>query len=168
MVKRLLKLSALCLMILFTGQARADSFFVSENENIEDHIIPLIYVGNMEYYNRTETSAYTRQICEQLALEPKIIVTDDENLADYYIKPKLLQSKMEQINTENSRYSMSVALELWSKGGILINSEQQNRYIIIENSQNAQEIAQKLLTRLLKEAVNNMLLKIKNSELPIS
>jgi len=168
MITRLLKLSALCLLMFLSSMAKADSFFVAENQTAEDHIIPLIYVRNMEYYNHTYTAAYTKQISEQMTLEPKIIVTDDETLADYYVQPKLLQSKMEQISSENSRYSMSVALELWAKGGILINSEQQNRYIIIENSNDAQDIAQRLMVKLLREAVKNMLLKIKNSELPIN
>jgi hypothetical protein len=116
----------------------------------------------MEYYNHTKTSAYTGKINEQLSLEPNIITTDNEELADFYLVPKLLLSKIERINSENSRYSMSVALELWAKGGVLINTERQNRYIIIENSQNPQEIAKKLLLKLLEDAVNNLSLKIKN------
>ena len=36
----------------------------------------------MQYYNKTETAAYTTYISEYLALEPNVIVTDDEKVAD--------------------------------------------------------------------------------------
>ena len=168
MVKIFIKLSALITLMFLASGVRADSFLLSQAQILEkDHIIPLVYVENMEYYNHKTTAIYTKKITEQLSLEPKLIITDDKNLADYYLKPKLTQSKMEPINSENSRYSMSVVIELWSKGGIMIDEEQQNRYIIIENSQNPQKIAQKLLYKLLEQATNSLILKIKNDHLHI-
>jgi len=169
MVKAFLKLSVLLTLMFLASTVKADSFLLSELENSkEDHIIPLIYIDNMEYYNNKTTNAYTQKIAEQLSLEPKLIVTEDKSLADYFLKPKLIQSKIEPINSENSRYSMSVVVELWAKGGILIEKEQQNRYIIIEHSQNPQKIAKKLLNKLLEEAISNFILKIKNNQLHIS
>lgn len=168
MVKTFLKLSVLLVLIFLVSPAKADSFLLSEPNNIEqDHIIPLVYVDNMEYYNHTKTSAYTKKIIEQLSLEPKLIVTEDKNMADYLLKPKLIQSKIEPLNRENSRYSMSVAIELWKKNGALVETEQQSRYIIIENNQNPQKIAKKLLTKLLEATINNFILKIKNNQLHI-
>jgi len=166
MIKRLIKLSALSVLALWLNTAKADSFFISKIN--EDHIIPLVYIQSMEYYNGTKTSSYTPKIAEQLSLEPEIVITEDEKLADYYLLPKLLLSKIERINSENSKYSMSIALELWSKGGILISTEHQNRYIIIENTQNPQEIAKKLLLKLLETAVNSLSAKIKNNQLKLS
>lgn len=169
MVKTFLKLSVLLALMFLTSPAKADSFLLSEANQLEqDHIIPLIYVENMEYYNQKTTSAYTKKITEQLSLEPKLIITEDKSMADYFLKPKLVQSKIEPINSENSRYSMSVAIELWSKDGDLIEKEQQNRYIIIESDQNPQMIAKKLLIKLLDATINNFILKIKNNQLNIS
>ncbi len=166
---KLLKLSALVLLTIHCNLAYADSFFVSQQptkyaEN-GDHIIPLVYVKNMEYYNKRQTDAYTQKITEWLSFEPNMIITPNESMADYYLVPKLIKSKIEQINYENSRFSMSVGLELWSKGGILINKEQQNRYIIIENNEDTQQIAKKLVQKLLKEAVGNFAVKVKNNQL---
>lgn len=173
MVRRLLKLSVFCLLLCLTDMAKADSFFVSEvpveQQNIQDdHIIPLVYIKHMEYYNHTHTAAYTGKIAEMMSLEPKIIVTDNESMADYYLLPRLERSRIERINPESSRYSMSLSLELWSKGGILFDREEQNRYIIIENNADPQEIAQKLLIKLLQENIRNLSQKIKNNELPVS
>ena len=169
MVKTFLKLSVLLVLIFLTTPAKADSFLLPEiNSPKQDHIIPLVYIENMEYYNHATTSAYTKKIAEQLSLEPKLIVTEDKNLADYLLKPKLVQSKIEPINSENSHYSMSVAIELWSKDGDLIEREQQNRYIIIESPQNPQKIAKKLMIKLLDATINNLILKIKNNPLNIN
>jgi len=173
MAKKFLKLSVLVVLVFLIGTARADSFFIASlpgtqyTRQKQDKIIPLIFIKDMEYYNRTTTAAYTSQISEQLSLEPDIIITEDEAMADYYLQPKLLQAKVEKINVENSRFSMSVAVELWAKGGVLIDNERQNRYIIIDNKDDSQQIAKKMLLKLLSEAVNNIILKIKNNQLNI-
>ena len=168
MALKLLKLSALVLLTIYCNLARADSFFASydtpQYNSEDDHIIPLVYVKNLEYYNHRQTDIYTPQITEWLSFEPNMIITAKESMADYYLVPKLIKSKIEQINYEQSRFSMSVGLELWSKGGILINKERQNRYIIIENNEDTQQIAKKLLVKLLKEAVGNFSLKVKNNQ----
>lgn len=173
MAKKLIKLSVLLVLLLLIGTARADSFFMAslpDNRHIvqkQDKIIPLIFIKDMEYYNHTITPIYTETIAEQLSLEPEIIVTEDETTADYYLQPKLLQAKVEKMNMDNSRFSMSVVVELWAKGGVLIDSERQNRYIIINNDEDSQKIAKKMLLKLLSEAVNNIILKIKNKQLNI-
>ncbi len=119
-----------------------------------DSAIPLIYIKDIEFYNHKTSSLYTKKLSELLAFEPRVLVTENEELADYLLVPKLALSKIEPINAENSRYSMSVVVELQKKDGKLVDSEQQNRYIIIENSRDKQDIAQKLLAKLLEDAIN--------------
>lgn len=63
---------------------------------------------------------------------------------------------MEKIGQDNSRFSMSVAVELHKTNGIVVDSEQQNRYIIISHEQDTQEIAQKLMIKLLEDALDAM------------
>lgn len=118
-----------------------------------DSTIPLLYVDDIEYYNGSASSAFTGKITERLAFEPRILVTETRELADYFLKPRLLLSKIEPVNAENSRYSMSVVVELRKSDGSLVDSEEQNRYIIVNNNENMQETAQKLLTKLLEDAL---------------
>lgn len=118
-----------------------------------DSTIPLLYVDDIEYYNGSTSSAFTGKITEKLAFEPRILVTETRELADYFLKPRLLLSKIEPVNAENSRYSMSVVVELRKSDGSLVDSEEQNRYIIVNNNENMQETAQKLLTKLLEDAL---------------
>lgn len=155
-------LSAFCW--LFITPAKADSFLLSNIIDKQESIIPLVFIEDLEYYNHTKTAAFTQRITDKLSLEPQIIITDNEAMADYYIVPQLLQSKMAPLNQDTSRYSMSVKVELWSKGGILIDSATQNRYIVIENNENTQEIAKKLLIKLLDEALTELMFKFKEKQ----
>lgn len=168
MLKFFSKLSVFCWFCFWAIPAKADSFLLSQSdtENVaQEQIIPLIYVKNLEYYNHKKTSAYTQNIKDKLSLESKIIIIDDEKMADFYIVPQLLQSHMESFNQDVSRYSMSINVELWSKGGILIDNSSKTRYIVIESSENAQQVAKKLLIKLLDEALTELMHKIKNNQL---
>jgi hypothetical protein len=160
-------LSVICSLVLLTTAAKADSFLLADKSDIintsEEHIIPLVYIKELEFYNHKKTSAYTKRIADKLSLEPKIIITDNESMADFYIIPHLLQSKMEPMNQSVFRYNMSVKVEFWSKGGILIAGATQNRYIVIEDKENAQNIAKKLLIKLLDDSLEDLLYKIKNN-----
>lgn len=127
-----------------------------------DSSIPLIYIKDLEFFNQSTSSAYTSKIAEQLSFEPRVLVTENEELADYYIVPKLLLSKSEKIDEKNSRFSMSVVVELQRTNGIIVDAKEKNRYIIISAEQNTQEIAQKLLLKLLEEAINTMRQQLNN------
>jgi hypothetical protein len=81
-------------------------------------------------------------------------------MADYMVCPKLLISKIEPIDAENSRFSMSVVIELQQPDGDIVAKEQKNRYILIENIENTQKIAQKLIVKLLNEALDSLLAKV--------
>ncbi len=121
-----------------------------------DSSIPLVYIKDIEFFNSTASSAYTAKIAQQLSFEPRVLVTESKELADYYIIPKVLLAKSEKIDEKHSRFSMSVAVELQKINGIVVDKEEQNRYIIISNEQNTQKIAQKLLVKLLEEAISAM------------
>lgn len=121
-----------------------------------DSALPLIYIKDMEFFNQTTSSAYRDKITEHLSFEPRVLVTENKELADYYIVPKLLLSKSEKIDDTHSRFSMSVVVELQKTNGVLVNKETQNRYIIVSTNENTQEIAQKLLIRLIQDALDAM------------
>ena len=176
MVINLIKLSAFIALTFLFWAREADSFLLSGYNRNEvqyadnqssDFIIPLIFVENMQYYNNKDTAAYTAYISEYLALEPNVIVTDDKKVADYNLIPKLLKSKLEALSETSFRYSLSISLELWAQGGIKVAAVKQSRYIIIEKTQNVQLVAQQLLKKLLREALNGLTMKIRNNQLNV-
>ncbi|MBR1374030.1 hypothetical protein IJ556_06220 [bacterium] len=166
------KLFAFCILALLTAIPKADSFLLPLSAPIKyaentanNRILPLVYIRPLEYYNHQTSSAQSKKISNYLALEPSIIITEDEKIADYYLVPKLLRSKLDPINDNHSRYSISVEIELWSAGGVLLLSEQQNRYIIIDKSQSLQTTARDLLQVLLKKTLDSLMVKIRNNQL---
>lgn len=118
--------------------------------------IPLFYVYPLEFYTKKTTSDYTSRITEQLSFMPRILITDNKELADYYILPRLEKSSLDIIDEKNSRYSMSVSIEIKSKEGEVITKDTKNRYIIIDNSKDKQEVAKKLMIKLLTESVSTL------------
>ncbi len=170
MVINLKRLSVFVALFLLLQVSKAGSFLLSEKsieyaQNSAEQIIPLIYIKNIEYFNHTQSAAYTPYITEYLTSEPSIVVTEDEELADYELIPKLLQSQTAPLNEDNFRYNMSVSVELRVRGGIKIASVEKNRYIIIKKEQDVQKISQQLLKRLLQEALSSLIRKIKNNQL---
>ena len=169
MPHKIKKLSVWILTIFLLITVQIDSFFISEcwaKENItQQSIIPLVYIENIEYHNHTNSGAYRKLIEEKLSLTPEIIITPDKNMADFYLRPKLVQSKITPINETYSRYSVSLSMEVYAKTDILVDKQQQNRYIIIKNDENIQPIAKKMLLKLLEETLENFSIRLKNKEL---
>ena len=122
--------------------------------------IPLIYIEDLEYYNKKTTKVYTRDISEELSFEPRILITENRELADYYIIPKLVKSAVDLIDDEKSRYSMSLVIEVHNLENATIIKEEKSRYIIISNNDNIQEIAHKMINKLIKDALNSLKEKI--------
>jgi len=118
--------------------------------------IPQIYIKDLEFYNNTKTNKYTQNISEQLYFNPNITVVTNMDNADYIIKPSLIKSSIDVIDNNNSKYSMSINIDVLDATKKIITSTQKNRYIIINNNDNKQLIADKLLKKLLKEAIDTL------------
>ena len=112
-----------------------------------------VYIDDLEYHNHTTTKNYTKEIETQLSFKPNILVTTNKELADYYIKPKILKSSIDVINDNNSKFSMSVEVVLSNSNDESVLKAQKNRYVIIDNNDDTQILAQKMLLKLLKEAL---------------
>lgn len=127
-----------------------------------DKTLPLVFVKDLEYYNHKTTPAHTNHIAEKIRFEPQVLITDNKELADYFIVPKLNQSKVEKIDAAHSRYSMSVSIEIQKANGEVVDSQQQNRYIIIDNTKDTQQIARQLLLKLLDDALKALSFTLNN------
>ncbi|MBQ2884794.1 MAG: hypothetical protein IJE43_13620 [Alphaproteobacteria bacterium] len=128
-------------------------------------ITSLVYINDVLYYNNTKSGVYTQKIAEYMSLEPNILVSDSLELADYIIQPRMTLSKIEKIDDKNSRFSMSVVVEVQTKDEKILHSKQKNRYIIIDNTENKQDVAGKLLLKLIKECLKELSLSINNLQM---
>ena len=73
---------------------------------------PLVYVEDLEYYNKKRTKKYTNLITEQLIFDPNILITEKKELADFYLFPILAKSSIDKIDGKNSRFSMLVEIQI--------------------------------------------------------
>ncbi|MBE6463094.1 MAG: hypothetical protein E7005_04985 [Alphaproteobacteria bacterium] len=121
---------------------------------------PLIYIDDLEFYNNTKTPKYKDYIKEQLIFEPSILITEKKDLADFYLNPKVVKSSIDKIDEKNSKFSMAVELKINNSENKEVLKETKKRYIIIDNSLKNQEIAHKMLTKLLNEALASLKDKI--------
>ena len=121
---------------------------------------PLIYIDDLEFYNNTKTPKYKDHIKEQLIFEPSILITEKKDLADFYLNPKVVKSSIDKIDEKNSKFSMAVELKINNSENKEVLKETKKRYIIIDNSLKNQEIAHKMLTKLLNEALASLKDKI--------
>lgn len=160
---------SVCVGLTFLGlPLQADSILFPPYDPLKKNIaleknkeIPLIFIKELKFYNGKTSSSYAKKIEEFLSLEPSVVITDEELLADYFLFPELLLSKAEKINAENICYSISVRMQLKTPKGVIINTEQKNRYIIITKNDDEQKIAQKLLLKLLEEAAVSLVNELK-------
>ena len=121
---------------------------------------PLIYIDDLEFYNNTKTQKYKDYIKEQLIFEPSILITEKKDLADFYLNPKVVKSSIDKIDEKYSKFSMAVELKINNSENKEVLKETKKRYIIIDNSLKNQEIAHKMLTKLLNEALASLKDKI--------
>ena len=121
---------------------------------------PLIYIDDLEFYNNTKTPKYKDHIKEQLIFEPSILITEKKDLADFYLNSKVVKSSIDKIDEKNSKFSMAVELKINNSENKEILKETKKRYIIIDNSLKNQEIAHKMLIKLLNEALVSLKGKI--------
>ena len=117
---------------------------------------PQIFIEKLTFYNGTSTDKYIQNMSDYLSFNPNIVIITDKSAADYTLKAVLVKSTIDAIDDKNSKYSMSIKLDLIDKYNKIVMSQNKNRYIIIENKDNKQEIADKLLKKLLKEAIDTM------------
>ena len=121
-----------------------------------DNNIPLIYIEDLEYHNQTKTKKFSSTIEEQLRFYSNILITENYELADYFLSTKMLKSSIDKLDKDNSKFSMSVVVNLYNTQREIVLTEQKNRYVIIKNDENTQVLAKKMLLKLIKEALQSM------------
>ncbi len=92
------------------------------------------------------------------------LLVDNPGSAAYVLQPKVLKAKIDALNSQTKRIQMVVSLELKMQSASVSFSEHQNRFVLFENGENEQEIAQKLLHKLLRNSGRKLFAKIEQAE----
>lgn len=120
----------------------------------------LVYIAPTEFFNNTSSKAHAQVLRDIFGKNTLFYLTDKKELADYVVSSKVLRAKVDPINNTTNRLQMvvSVGAEFVDKGSSSI--EHQNRFILFSADDDEQQVAGKLMNKLLGKAGETILNKI--------
>lgn len=125
--------------------------------------LALVHINPLEYYNGAKSKKYAKMLQEQFADNQYFYLTEDAEIADYVITPKVLKAKVDNLDAAHKRLQMVVSLEITGLKNEPVN-EYQNRFVLFGAEENEQQIAARLLNKLIETAGANVLRKIEHNE----
>lgn len=123
-----------------------------EPQNINQQ--KLVYIAPMNFFDGTDTDHYTPYLTDLFSHSKYFFVTDDLKIADYVITPNLSSAEVSAIDAKNNRMQMVVELDTAAPTiqDFMPLSEQQNHFILFAADKDEQEVADKLIQKLLQRA----------------
>lgn len=125
--------------------------------------LALVHINPLEYYNGAKSSKYAQMLQEQFADNQYFYLTDDTEIADYTITPKVLKAKVDNLDAAHKRLQMVVSLDVTGLKNEVVN-EYQNRFVLFGAEEDEQQTAARLLNKLIETAGANVLRKIEHNE----
>lgn len=125
--------------------------------------LALVHINPLEYYNGAKSKKYAKMLQEQFADNQYFYLTEDAEIADYVITPKVLKAKVDNLDAAHKRLQMVVSLEITGLKNEPVN-EYQNRFVLFGAEENEQQTAARLLNKLIETAGANVLRKIEHNE----
>lgn len=155
-----------------SGEGIDDDIVAQIIENTEDNFrfkpqnlesLALVYLKDVEYYNGSKSPKYAQFLKDKMKDNPYYYLTEDEELADYVITPKVLKAKIDALDEKHKRLQMVVSLEI---SGITdeVVMVSQNRFLLFSAEENNQDIAARLIKKLLEAAAADASRKIEYNE----
>lgn len=123
-----------------------------------------VYVGPVEFNNNTHSSKPSQVLKDMFADTDGYRLVDNPQAAMYAFYPKVLKAKVDSLNSQTKRIQMVVSLQLQVKDSNISFSEHQNRFVLFESGEKEQDIAQKLLHKLLRKAGRKLFDKVEQAE----
>lgn len=125
--------------------------------------LALLHITALEYFNGTTSVKYVEPLKKQFFNNPYFYLTDDAEIADYIIRPKVLKAKVDKLDAGHKRLQMVVNLEISGLKDEVVN-EYQNRFVLFGAEENEQQTAARLLKKLINNAGDGALRKIEHNE----
>lgn len=116
----------------------------------------LIYVEPALFYNQSQSNYYADIIRNWFSDQADFLVTENPQMADFILRPKILRAKVENINDDSSRLQMVTALELVYTESGKSYTEHQNRFVVYTSEEGEQEVAFKLMKKLFEESCESL------------
>lgn len=124
----------------------------------------LVYVDPLSFYDNSTSEAYADIIKDYLKQDSHILITENKNLAEYILTPKVLRAKVEAVNHETNRLQMVVSLDMYDVSAEKNLTEHRNRFIVYKTSADEQQVAYELMQNLFDDTSRQMLNIINNNQ----
>lgn len=124
----------------------------------------LVYIAPAEFFDKTTSDVHAKTLKDMFENDDGYFVTDKKDLADYIIKAKVLRAKVDAINSSTKRLQMVISVEVEFPDEKASAVEHQNRFVLFNSSENEQEVAFKLLKKLLSSAGEKIKEKVDQAE----
>lgn len=120
----------------------------------------LLYIAPVAFFNNTVSETHKQTLKEIFGKNEDFYITDNKDTADYIVSAKIMRAKVDPINSNTNRLQMvlSVGVEFADSGASTV--EHQNRFILFSSEDNEQEVAAKLMRKLLSKAGEQILNKV--------
>ncbi len=125
--------------------------------------LALLYVSDLEYYNGSKSKKYADFLKEEIKENPYYYITDEKDLADYIMTPKLLKAKVDSLDATHKRLHMVLSLDVDGLEENVVNIFQ-NRFILFSNEDSEQSIASRLIKKLIIQASKSAVRQIERKE----
>lgn len=140
---------------------QADVEAIAEKVNSETTFKPqnlnekkLLYIEKMIFWNGESTTHYRDFLAGLFSHSEYFYVTDNRDIADYIVRPKLLKADVYEVDKTHHKMEMQIELEASTR---LVSdldeiNERQNHFILFAADRDEQEISDNLLRKLLTKA----------------
>ncbi len=125
--------------------------------------LALVHVKQLEYFNGSKSVKYANVLKKYIDNNPYFYLTEDEEVADYVVTPKVLKAKIDALDASNKRLHMALVLEITGLEKEVV-SEYQNRFVLFGAEEDNQQIASRLISKLVEQAGDGLVRKIENKE----
>lgn len=125
--------------------------------------LALVHVKQLEYFNGSKSVKYANLLKKHLDNNPYFYLTDDAEIADYIITPKVLKVAVDALDAGNNRLHMALVLEIAGIEKEIV-SEYQNRFVLFGAEEDKQQIASRLISKLIEQAGDGLIRKIEHKE----
>lgn len=134
-------------------------------EEAEDNVIidgkpqnkTLVFIEPTEFFNGMKSPEHAEIIRQYFTQSDDFLVTDNQELADYKMRTKVLRAKVEAINNNSNRLQMVISVEAISRDGKNDKIVHQNRFVLFDETETDQDAAYKLMKKLFENACQQLI-----------
>lgn len=125
--------------------------------------LALVYIDDLVYYNGATSQKYAQFLADEIEENPYYYITKQKDLADYIITPKVLKAKIDTLDEAHKRLHLVLSLEISGLEEDLV-SVPQNRFVLFLKQEDEQNIAARLVKKLLSQAGKEAVRQIEKRE----